>query len=67
MNFRKGQKVRWYDPAMSDYFDAGYGALDIINRVFVVHEVDNRNGIAYIIEDGGGSEAEVYTDELEPI
>jgi len=67
MNFKKGQKVHWNDPAVSDYLDAGYDLFQIINRVFVIEEVDNREGTAYIIEEGGGSEAEVYTDELEPV
>ena len=67
MNFKKGQKVHWNDPAVQDYLDGGYDLFQILNRVFVIEEVDNREGTAYIVEEDGGSEAEVYTDELEPV
>lgn len=63
--FKVGQRVKWYDPGIMDYEPEDRdGAM---NRVFLIHDVDNRHGIAYIVEEGGGSEAEVYTDELEPI
>lgn len=63
MNFKKGQRVHWNDPAIGDYDedDIDYA----INRIFVISDVDNRNGTAYIVEEDGGTEAEVYTDELE--
>ena len=64
MDFKKGQRVHWNDPAIGDYDEED---LDYVrNRVFLVHSVDNRHGIAYIVEEDGGTEAEVYTDELEP-
>ena len=65
MYYKVGQKVRWNDPAVQDYVDAGYDIDEVLARVFIIHEIDNREGTAYIVEEGGGSEAEVYIDELE--
>ena len=57
-----GQRVKWADPGILDYEpeDREYAR----NRVFIVDEVDNDNGVAFISEEGGGSEAEVFTHEL---
>lgn len=65
MDFEMGQYVRWHDPAIGDYpkEDLEY----VRNRIFLIHDVDNEHGIAYIVEEDGGTEAEVYTDELELI
>lgn len=65
MDFRIGQRVHWDDPGINDYDLED--SDDVLNRVFIVHSVDNRHGIAFIVEEDGGSEAEVYTDELIPI
>ena len=65
MNFRKGQKVHWNDPGIYDYDEEDRFA--VLSRVFTIEDVDNRNGTAYIVCEEWGSEAEVYTDELEPI
>ena len=65
MNFRVGQRVHWNDPGINDYDVKD--REDVLNRVFLVHSVDNRHGVAFIVEEDGGSEAEVYTDELEAI
>lgn len=63
MNFKKGQRVIWNDPAIDDYSEEDISYVR--NRVFIIHDVDNRLGTAFIIEEGGGTEAEVYTDGLE--
>ena len=63
--FKKGEKVKWNDSGINDYEPCD--REEILNRVFIIHSVDNREGIAYIVEDCGRSEAEVYTDELEPL
>ena len=65
MNFKVGQRVIWNDPGIEDY--PKEEREDVLSRVFLIHSVDNRHGIAYIVEEHGGSEAEVYTDELELI
>ena len=65
MDFYVGQRVCWNDPEINDYDEEE--REEVLNRVFLVHSVDNRNGVAFIVEEDGGSEAEVYTDELEPI
>ena len=63
MNFKVGQRVHWNDQAINDYDEED---LDyVLNKIFVITDVDNRNGTAYIVEEGDGTEAEVYTDELE--
>ena len=61
-DFYEGQRVKWLDPGINDYDEEDRDW--VLNRVFLIHDVDNRHGIAYIVEEGGGSEAEVYTDEL---
>lgn len=63
MNFKKGQRVVWNDPAISDYSEEDLSYVR--NRVFIIHAVDNGLGEAYIVEEGGRTEAEVYTNELE--
>ena len=65
MDFHVGQRVHWNDPGINDYEPEDRD--DVLSRVFLVHDVDNRHGVAYIVEEDGGSEAEVYTDELEAI
>lgn len=61
--FKKGQRVRWNDPGINDY---DYKDRDaVLNRIFRIQWVDNENGMAYIVEEGGPSEAEVFTNELE--
>ena len=65
MDFKVGQHVKWYDPGINDYPPEEREA--VLDRIFVIHDVDSRHGIAYIVEEDGGSEAEVYTDELESL
>ena len=65
MDFKIGQRVRWNDPGINDYDPEDREW--VLNRVFLIHSVDNRHGVAFIVEEDGGSEAEVYTDELIPI
>lgn len=61
-DFYVGQRVKWDDPGINDYDPEDRD--DVLNRVFLIHSVDNRNGVAFIVEEDGCSEAEVYTDEL---
>ena len=64
MEFKKGQRVYWNDPAIDDYpFEEREEALA---RVWVIESVDNLQGTALIVSEDECSEAEVYTDELEP-
>lgn len=65
MDYFVGQRVYWNDPGINDYEPGD--REEVLNRIFLVHSVDNRHGVAYIVEENGGSEAEVYTDELEPV
>lgn len=63
--FKKGQKVRWNDPGIKDYDFKDRDA--VLNRIFRIHWVDNESGMAYIVEEDGPSEAEVFTNELEAV
>lgn len=57
-----GARVKWNDPGLDDYDIKD--RLDIIGREFEVCEI--RGEIILISEVGGGTEAEVFADELEP-
>ena len=60
--YHVGQRVKWDDPGINDYDEEDRDW--VLNRIFIIHDVDNRHGTAFIVEEDGGSEAEVYTDEL---
>ena len=63
--FTKGDRVRWNDPAIADYEpeDREYAK----NRIFeiVSDVVGEEDEIINIVEEDGGTEAEVYACELE--
>ena len=61
--FKKGDLVRWNDPAINDYEPEE--REEVLGRVFEIISIDN--GLAVICEIGGPSEAEVWDDELELI
>ena len=65
--FNIGDKVKWEDPAIDDYNDFyyDYDDEDIDNlreRVFEIFEINGE--VISIAEVNGGSEAEVYAEEL---
>ena len=57
-----GQRVKWLDPGINDYEPEDREM--VLNRVFIIGSVDNESGEAFIYEEDGPSEAEVYTTEL---
>lgn len=61
--FKKGDLVRWNDPAINDYEPEE--REEVLGRVFEIISIEN--GLAVICEIGGPSEAEVWDDELELI
>lgn len=61
--FKKGDLVRWNDPAINDY-DAEERE-EVLGRVFEIDSIEN--GFAVIYEVNGPSMAEVWDDELEHI
>lgn len=64
--FKKGDKVKWNDPAISDYDEADREA--VLNRVFEIVsnvEGDDENEIIKISEYGSLECLEVYAHELE--
>ena len=61
--FKKGDLVRWNDPAINDYEPEEREA--VLGRVFEIINIED--GLAVICEIGGPSEAEVWDAELELI
>jgi len=62
--FYIGQKVRWNDPGINDYEPED--RAEVLGRVFIITDLNKETGYAYICEQDGPSEAEVWTSELEP-
>lgn len=58
--FNIGDKVKWEDPAIDDYDDEDIDNLR--ERVFEIFEINGE--VISIAEINGGSEAEVYAEEL---
>lgn len=60
--FRIGDRVRWNDPAIEDYEDE----IELAKaRVFEVADINDE--FVLIVEVSGGTESEVYPEELEKI
>jgi hypothetical protein len=55
-----GDKVKWADPGIEDYDEED--REDVLNRVFEIIAING--DVITIAEVGGGSEAEVFEDEL---
>ena len=58
--FAIGNKVKWCDPAIEDYDEEDREGL--LERIFEIFDINGE--VISIAEVGGGSEAEVYANEL---
>ena len=68
LKLKQGVRVRWNDPGIDEYEPKDREA--VLNRVFLVHSIqgssdEDNDPMVYIVEEGGGSEAEVWAHELE--
>jgi hypothetical protein len=58
--FNIGDKVKWEDPAIDDYDEED--RENLLDRIFEIYSINGE--VITITEVGGGSEAEVYANEL---
>ena len=58
--FNIGDKVKWEDPAIDDYDEED--RENLLDRIFEIYSINGE--VITITEVDGGSEAEVYAEEL---